>query len=150
MPLKRYSSPCKKITVNVKIDGKQVGIVFDRYNHDSKTRFVDVSDKNIQSQLEASPDFTVYFHLDYTIADPIEVIPIEAKPIEVVKPVVPVIEAKKEVPTKEVKEFPNITKAKEWINKDHGVAYSKMANVEKVTSEYNKLGFDLKITIVKK
>jgi len=148
MPIKRYSSPCVKFTINVKIDGKMTGIVFDRYNHDDKRRYADISDSCIQEQMEKSSDFNVYFRLDFSISDPdAEIENIIEAPAKIV-----VAEAKKEEvnPLKEVKIFSAIIKAKEWINKNHGVAYSKIVNLERLVSEYSKIGFDLKISTIKK
>lgn len=69
MSVKRYSSSCVKFTANVKINGKQTQIVFDRYNSEQKRRFIDISDLFIQKQLDNDPGLNTYFKCDFVIED---------------------------------------------------------------------------------
>lgn len=146
MATKRYSSPCARFTVNVKADGKQQAIVFDRYNPDEKRRFVDVADKRIQEQMEKSPDFTVYFRLDYVFNDEPEVVETPIVPI-------PSIEAKEVVETQKEEQAENLlsskklrastlTEAKKLIN-DLGVPFHRLTNKERVIKEASQLGYEL-------
>lgn len=66
---KRYSSPCMKFAVNIKKDGKQLPIVFPLWENDTRRRYIIVEDEEVQSKMEASPDFGTYFHLDYAFED---------------------------------------------------------------------------------
>lgn len=123
MSIKRYSSPCVKFTINVKVDGKQVPIVFDRFNHDDKRRFIEVDKRSIQEQMEKSKDFNVYFKLDFVIEDPKE---------------------------KQLLEFRTNDLAKKWINKNHNIPYIRLGNRAMLDLEYGLLGFELQIETINK
>lgn len=117
--IKRYSSACVKFTINVKVNGKQTPVVFDRYNQDTKRRFIDISDPEIQKQMEKSADFNVYFCMDYSIVDPNDLI---------------------------VKEFSNWKDAKSWLNDEFEIPFKELPNKASVVSKAHKLGFELNFT----
>jgi len=135
MSIKRYSSPCAKFTINVMVDNKQKAIVFDRYDHDQKRRFIDIDDSLIQGQIENSQDFNVYFKLDFEIADEEE-----SEPKEEIKPDLPKIP----------KVFTTMNEAKKWLNKNHDAPYNRMVNGAMTIHEYEFYGFELKIEPLKK
>jgi hypothetical protein len=108
MSVKRYSSPCVKFTVNVKLAGKQIQVVFDRYNQETKRRYVDISNGEIQQLMEQCPDYNVYFRCEFSIEDPANVppdvmIPEQLKAEEIKDP-------------EKVKTFLTNADAKLWIN----------------------------------
>lgn len=122
--IKRYSSPCAKFTINVKVEGIQKAIVFDRYNADEKRRFIDINDKQVMESMEKSPDFNVYFRLDNTISEPED-------------------EAEKELLLEDVN-FKNNNEAKSFLNLK-GVPMHKITNAAKIISEGKLLGYKIEI-----
>jgi len=54
-----------KFTINVKVDGKPTAIVFTGKDANRNRRTIEISSSNIQEQMEKSPDFGVYFSLDW-------------------------------------------------------------------------------------
>lgn len=54
-----------KFTINVKVDGKSTAIVFTGKDANRNRRTIEISSSNIQEQMEKSPDFGVYFSLDW-------------------------------------------------------------------------------------
>lgn len=127
MSVKRYSSPCVKFTVNVKTAGKQIPIVFDRYNHETKRRYIDIADPLIQHLMETSPDFTVYFHLDFEDKT--------GERTDLVTEFIPL--------TDSTKTFNTVKEAKLWINENYNIPYVRISNREQLTYEYNLIGFKL-------
>lgn len=127
MATKKYSSSCVKFTVNIKKDGKQTPIVFDRYDPERKRRYIEISDKDIQEQMEKSPDYKVYFSLDQITLD----------------------ESEKELAAVEATinrlSFSTVKAAKEWLNNDHSIPYHRLMNKEAILKEALKLGFTLSI-----
>jgi hypothetical protein len=121
MITKRYTSPCARFFIQVKRDGKRVQLSFDGYDTELKKRFFDTSDYEIQKQLEASPDFNVYFHLDSQVWD---------------EPIV-----KEEVVTSIV-EFKTAAEAREWLYKNKKVPLMEMSNKAKIVEIAKGLGFE--------
>lgn len=54
-----------RFTINVKVDGKPTAIVFAGKDANRNRRTIEISSSNIQEQMEKSPDFGVYFSLDW-------------------------------------------------------------------------------------
>ena len=137
MLVKRYSSSCARFTINVKVNGKQTPLVFNQYSMDYKCRFIEVSDPGIQEQLEKSPDFRVYFHLDYAR----EVESVKEESFEKQDIQTPKTE-ETNVTALTPKSFEKTLDAKKWLN-EQGVSYSRIATKDKVFEEAKKLGFEL-------
>ena len=151
MKAKRYSSPSVRFTINVKKNGKQTPLVFDQYSSDYKRRFIVVTDPEVMEQLEKSPDFKVYFHLDqeFDIPDPEEVINAndeesleEVEITDVEDPINEVEEHQEETTDDKVKHFSKSLDAKKFLN-DLGVAYNKITTKDAMISEGAKLGYTI-------
>jgi hypothetical protein len=117
---KQYSSPCIKFTINLKVDGKSLTVVFPDWDRERKRKFIIVSDEKIQKQLEANEAFNTYFHLDTEYVD-IENVPEVEQGAENVKPVVTdgetlevenLAAAKKYLAGLGIKVYPSMNKAK--------------------------------------
>ncbi len=110
-----------KYTVNLKVDGKPVTIVFTDWDRERKRRFIVISDEKIQKQLEANEAFNTYFQLDYEYHD-IKNVPEVVQAVEEVKVVVvtgienheveSLAEAKKYLAGLGIKVYPSMNKAK--------------------------------------
>ena len=94
-----------KYTVNIKVDGKPVPIVFTDWDRERKRRFIIISDEKIQKQLEANEAFNTYFHLDAEYPDT-ENVPDEVYAEE---------EDEKEVPKGNEKEVETLADAKKYL-----------------------------------
>jgi hypothetical protein len=140
MAVKRYSSACSKFAINVKDKkGKPVCLVFDRYNPDAKRRFLDVENIEYQEQIEKSPDFKVYFRLDFIFPET----------DMLTKEMLPNASVCKEEITIEnepqpfcVKLFANVNEAKKWLN-EQGIPFNKIPNKDKVVSEGKAIGYEI-------
>lgn len=123
MLTKRYNTPCARFQIQVKKDNTPVQLSFDGYDADQKRRFLDVTDYDIQRQLEASPDFNVYFFLEaFTWDSP--VLQPEVKPVKVV-------------------EFKNGTEAREWLYKEKKVPLLELKNKDKMVEIAKGLGYEI-------
>lgn len=114
---KKYSSSRLKFTINLKIDGKSLALVFDSFDQAERRRYIIVSDPKIQAALEANKDFNAYYSLDLDYHDDSEeVAVIEHKPTETqkenVKEVESLAEAKKFLAGISVKVYPSMNKGK--------------------------------------
>jgi hypothetical protein len=138
---KRYSSPSVQFTVNVKVDGKQTPLVFNQYSGDYKRRFVIVTDPDIQKQLEKSPDFNVYFHLDYTRE--INEEPKEES-FEEQDNIQEPVNDQPNIAALTPKNFEKTIDAKKWLN-ELGIPYNRIATKDKMFEEAKRLGFELTI-----
>lgn len=130
MLIKRYASPCLKFTENVKVDGKQFPIVFDRFNNDTKRRYVEISDPAIQAQFEKSASFNVYFFLESEVTIT-ETEKVEVNHVEVPAPKLPA----------NVKRFKNAKDCKEWLNKEQGIAYREILTTDNMIKKGAEKGF---------
>jgi hypothetical protein len=114
---KRYSSSRLKFTINLKIDGEPLILVFKSFDQAERRRYTIVSDPKIQAALEANKDFNAYFTLDLDYHDESEEVPVkEHKPTETqkenVKEVQSLAEAKKYLASISVRVYPSMNKGK--------------------------------------
>jgi hypothetical protein len=137
--VKKYSSPAARFTINVKKDGKSYAIDFDNYDPEEKRRWIEISEPEIQKQMEASADFNVYFKCDgVTKWDSPEAV---MAPIPLINP-----EVKK---SDEIIEKKDLMEAKRWLN-SIGVPYNKMKNKDVVVSIAKDQGYILNFETDKK
>lgn len=132
--IKRYSSSCVKFTINVKKNGTSYPIVFDNWDPNDKRRWIEISDPDIQEQMEKAPDFNVYFWLDGVTEEPIQ-----EKKEEKVQP-----EAEIQPTSNKLKphQSKDLFSAKRWLNQV-GVPYNKMKNKETMISLAEEHGYEL-------
>lgn len=133
--VKVYSSPCIKFTVNVKLGGKSVPIVFDTWDANERRRMVSISDPDVQEKMEKCPDFNVYFKLD-GIQEVDESV------------LVPITAAQDHQKTNKEMFVKDLMEGKRWLN-SLGVPYSKMKTRDTVVGIAKDHGYDLKITNIK-
>lgn len=133
---KIYSSPAARFTINVKKDGKPLAISFDRYDPDSKRRWIVVEDPEIMEQLDNSKDKDVYFTCDRVVEEEqAETIP-PSKLLEFVTEPDPEIEVSNKIVKKDLAE------GKRWLN-SIGVSYSKMKSKAIVINLAREQGYEL-------
>jgi hypothetical protein len=125
MITKKYSSPCARFYINVKIDKKQTQLSFDGYDTDLRKRTFETNDYEIQKQLEASPDFGLYFHLQEQSWDG------EKAEVPVIAEVV------------QDKEFKNSTEARDWLYKVLKVPITEITNKFKMVEKAKELGYNI-------
>lgn len=129
--IKRYSSPANKFTIVVKKDGKPTPLQFLNYDADEKRRYTEVSDPDIQKQLENDSAFNVYFKLDFIVQEEQKVEMKEIEPIKVEK-------------VFQVKEFDRFMDCKTWLYKEMNIPIYKIANKGVAVELAKELGFDVK------
>jgi hypothetical protein len=146
--IKIYSSPCLKFTVNVKKDGKSFPVVFDRWNAETRRRWIVISDPDIQRQMESLEDFNVYYTLDEIVEEVVD--PIEEISEEVITPE-PVIEVDKPLDVKKSGELAlkkvnkkDFVEAKRWLN-TLGIPYTYMKNKETLIALAKEQGYALSL-----
>lgn len=102
-------------------NGKRMMITFGGKDVFTKKHFIDVQDEIIQSALEKNPSFGVYFYLSEVAYKEATVSPRAIEDIT----------------------FPNVTEAKDWLNKTQGVSHKKMANKGQTYEQFKALGYTL-------
>lgn len=138
--MKRYISSCLKYSIFLDLeDGRTIKLVFEGKDAITKERFVDVSDPLIIKALESSPSFDTDFIKSSEFNG---VTDEELKDLTVIPGT---IELDHITPILTPMEFDNITYAKDWINKTHGVQTRKVMTSAGLIKEFKALGFDLQI-----
>lgn len=142
MSKRRYTTSCLNFEIWLTIKGERKIISFGGKDILTKQRYLDTEDKEIQKALESNPFFGVYFtkSIEYDWME------LEEKPKEA-HAVVEEIPKLKTDKTLIERQFKNITEAKQWINKNHNVPYSKMKTKEQLVSEFANIGYQLILSI---
>lgn len=141
----RYSSKSSKYAVTATLkDGRKVTVEFTGRDSITRDRFVDISDPLIIEALESHPSFDVNFSRQCQLSDDAEaIIPGEISLSGEKQDIKP--EENKEPKGDKIKSFPTAKEARVWINTEHKVPYHKITNMDKLTHEFEQLGFELEL-----
>lgn len=145
--LKTYSSP-GKLTVSIKVDGKDVDIKFEGVDVIRKRKTFITSDYKVQQALESNQAFNSFFDLMSTVRMEEEVKMESAEEnAETVEPPEekPADNVSTEENTDSTKEFDSLADAKKWLKIDLGVDVYRSMNTEKVKEAAKEKGFEIKI-----